>query len=257
MNDKEKMFSIGETARSIGITRRIILNYEARGLVSPDIKEGVSGNRYYTIDTLTKVRTIRILQKLGLSLDEIRRYLEGTTDLIPLINRLETMRDELNLNIEKLYERAGRDRHRIKEIVLNPQTVYRRTANSRTISDKTEFLRDTAIEAMRMYGTDTTKRMYFTEHPLDDPKTVSYCVAIPAESCGEFVVTLPKTKAICIYHHGAYEEIPCVCKKLVEYAKKNGKTSLGVCRHIYIEGAPQHKDKSKYITQVVLPVGGE
>lgn len=28
----------------------------------------------------------------------------------------------------------------------------------------------------------------------------------------------------------------------------------GKCRHIYLEGHPQHKDKSKFITQVILPL---
>ncbi|MFQ9930411.1 MAG: MerR family transcriptional regulator [Roseburia sp.] len=64
----KELFSIGDAADFVGITRRIILNYEVHGLVFPDVKEDPSGNRYYTIDTLTKIRTIRSLQNLGLSL---------------------------------------------------------------------------------------------------------------------------------------------------------------------------------------------
>ena len=107
MNVEKNMFTIGEMAKSIEITRKIILNYEAKGLITPDVKDGKNGNRYYTVDTFTKIRTVRILQKLGLSLDEIHAYLDGKTDLLPLIRRLEAMRDEINLNIEKLYERAN------------------------------------------------------------------------------------------------------------------------------------------------------
>ena len=70
--DNKNLFSIGEIAKAVGITRKAILNYEAKGLVLPDKKDGIAGNRYYTIDTFTKVRTIRIFQDLGLSLDEIR-----------------------------------------------------------------------------------------------------------------------------------------------------------------------------------------
>ena len=69
MSDNKKMFSIGEIAKSINITRKIILNYESKGLITPDAKDGAAGNRYFTIDTFTKIRTIRIFQKLGLSLD--------------------------------------------------------------------------------------------------------------------------------------------------------------------------------------------
>ena len=106
MKKEKNLFSIGEIAKALGVTRRIILNYEQRGLIQPDIKEGTTGNRYYTIDSFTKLRSIRIFQNLGLSLDEIRAYFNDSSDILPLIRRLEKLRDELNLNIEKLYERV-------------------------------------------------------------------------------------------------------------------------------------------------------
>lgn len=254
MNVEKNMFTIGEMAKSIGITRKIILNYEAKGLITPDVKDGKNGNRYYTVDTFTKIRTVRILQKLGLSLDEIHAYLDGETDLLPLIRRLEAMRDEINLNIEKLYERANTNPTQIKEIHLDKQTIYRRTFTTESILDKTNILRDTAILAMREYGTDMTRRMYFLEYSLSAPNEISYCVAVPPESSGEHIVVLTPMRAICIYHHGAYEELPKVREKLLLYAKEHNLTPLGTCRHTYLEGSPQHKDKKLFITQVALPI---
>ena len=251
---KDNMFSIGEVAKSVGITRRIILNYEALGLIKPDVKEGTSKNRYYTIDSLTKIRSIRIFQNLGLSLSEIRSYFEGSTDLMPLIQRLVDMRDSLNLNIEKLYERVNSESDRIKKICIEKQTVYRRTVRSKTIAQKSENLRNTALRAMQLYGTDITKRMYFIEYNINSAEEVSYCITVPAGSKGEGIATIPKTDAICMYHHGPYEDIPKTRRKLVDYAKENNLTVLGTCRHIYIEGPPQHKDKRLFITQIVLPV---
>ena len=80
MNDKN-LFSIGEVAKAVGITRKIILNYETKGLITPDQKDGTMGNRYYTIDTFTQIRTNRVFQDLGRSLDDIRAYFSDTTDL--------------------------------------------------------------------------------------------------------------------------------------------------------------------------------
>ena len=102
--NNDKLFSIGEVAKAVGITRKTILNYETKGLVKPDKKDGTNGNRYYTIDSFTQIRTIRVFQNLGLSLDEIHNYFNDSSDLLPMIERLEKMRDELNLTIEKLYE---------------------------------------------------------------------------------------------------------------------------------------------------------
>ena len=185
--DNKNLFSIGEIAKAVGVTRKIILNYEAKGLIQPDKKDGSIGNRYYTIDTFTQIRTIRVFQNLGLSLDEIREYFNDTSDLQPTIKRLETMRDELNLAIEKLKERTHTTNETINEITIEPQTIYIRTYNTVTIADKTNRLRDTALEAMREYGTDTTRRMYFTEYSISDPQEIDYCVAVPPESEGEYV----------------------------------------------------------------------
>lgn len=254
MNSNKNLFSIGEIARSIDITRKIILNYEAKGLVKPDVKEGAAGNRYYSIDTFTQIRTIRIFQKLGLSLDEIRDYLNDKTDLQPLIPRLESLRDELNLNIERLYERTNRTQNIFTEISIEAQTVFCRTYNSSSVSEKREHLRTAALEAMRSYGTDTTKRLYFTEFSFDKPNEILYCVAVPPKSSGEHIRNFPSFRAISTFHHGAYEELPKVHKNLIAYAKENNISIAKRVRHVYLEGPPQHKDPSKFITQVIIPI---
>ena len=245
------LFSIGEISKALAITRKIILNYEAKGLILPDKKDGSTGNRYYTIDTFTRIRTIRVFQNLGLSLNEIREYLNGTSDLDPMISRLEKMRDELNLTIEKLKERTNKSNNIVKEITVESQSVYVRTYKSETIADKTNLLRDTALEAMREYGTDTTKRLYFTQYCADNHIETSYCVAVPPESDGEYIKHIPAHKALSFFHHGAYEDIPHALEKIVSYAKENNIKLSGVFRNIYLEGPPQHKDKSKFITQIV------
>lgn len=255
MKKEKNLFSIGEIAKALGVTRRIILNYEQRGLIQPDIKEGATGNRYYTIDSFTKLRSIRSFQNLGLSLDEIRAYFNDSSDILPLIRRLEKLRDELNLNIEKLYERVQTGEAQIKTIRLERQRIYRRSYHSETIAERTVALRNTALEAMHAYGTDTTRRMYFTEYPLAAKAEVSFCVAIPPESEGEFVEWTESMPALCIYHHGAYEEICDVAQRLLEYARENGLEPRGMVRNTYLEGPPQHKDPHKFITQVALPLG--
>ena len=153
----------------LGVTRRIILHYEERGLIEPDKRDDATNNRYYTIDTFTKLRSIRSLQNLGLTLDEIRDYYNDSTDLMPLIRRMEEMRDQLNLNIEKLYERAKVSSAQVKELELPQQLIYRRTYRSDNVADKTVLLRNTALEAMRAHGTDITRRMYFIQFPIDRP----------------------------------------------------------------------------------------
>jgi len=250
-----RLMSIGEAAKSLGITRRIILNYESKGLLPPDKKDGTTGNRYYTADSITRMRTIRILQNLGLSLDDIYAYYNGMTDLEPLITRLEQLRDEINLNIEKLKERVKSENDfEIQTVTIPAQTIYHKILRTETLEEKTRKLREIFLEAIRSFGSDTSKRMFFLEYPLDDPDLISYCIAIPQISQGEDILNLSEEKVLSMFYHGSYESIPAVRDKIIAYAKENGIPLKGTCRHIYLEGPPQHKDPSKFITQVALPI---
>ena len=125
------------------------------------------------------------------------------------------------------------------------------------MAERTALLHATALEAMRLYGTDITPRMYLVESAIAHPQEVAFCAAVPPESEGNHVVTLPATPALSLYHHGAYEDLPAAEKKLRAYARQHGFTPKGTLRRIYLEGPPQHKDPARFITQVALPLEEE
>ena len=254
MKKNSDLFSIGDVSRALGVTRRIILHYEECGLVQPDVKDSAAGNRYYTIDTFVRIRTIRVLQNLGLSLSEIRGYLDDSFDLPPLISRLEAMRDELDRHIERLRERSSAEPPSVKLVSLPRQTVYCRVYQAPTVAERTVLLRRAALEGMRLYGTDITQRMYLVESPIERPDEVSFCVAVPPGSEGEHVRVLEPARALSIYHHGPYEDLPDAARLLLDHAREHSLAHTGVLRRIYLEGPPQHKDSSKFITQLALPL---
>lgn len=130
--------------------------------------------------------------------------------------------------------------------------VYR--CPSPTVEDRKEIFRDVIPAAMRQYGTDSAKRMYFIDYPIDEPNDINFCVAVPDGSKGPYVQDWPEEEALCIFFHGDYDEIPEVRERLVAYARQQGLKLKGTCRNIYLEGPPHHKDKSKFVTQVALPL---
>ena len=83
-----------------------------------------------------------------------------------------------------------------------------------TVEQRKEHLRYIIPDAMRKYGSDTSKRMYFIEYPLEDPNLISYCIAVPPQSEGEYIHRLPEEKALCIFYHGSYESIPDIRDRL-------------------------------------------
>ena len=95
-NENKNLFQMGEVTRALGITRRMLINYEDLGLVKPAFKDGNRGFRYYSTDNIVHIRLIRTLQNLGLSLTEIRNYFDDTTHLNEQIDRLVRLRSQLD-----------------------------------------------------------------------------------------------------------------------------------------------------------------
>lgn len=202
-NNNPHLLSIGEVAKSLHITRRILLNYEDKGLVHPDVKEGKGGNRYYTTDTVTRIRAIRRLQSLGISLDEIKLYFEDKADLREFIGRLENMRDELDLCIEKLRLRVSENEEDVIEVREIPaQTVYIRRCSTPTVAHRMEIFRQVIPEAMRLYGSDSSKRMFLLAYPLEDTDDTRFCVAVPQGSRGDGVEQWEKERAVSVFSMG-------------------------------------------------------
>ncbi|MBA2678751.1 MAG: MerR family transcriptional regulator [Ktedonobacteraceae bacterium] len=72
MNDRMR---IGDLTERAEVTPRTVRYYESIGLIPPGEREG-NGQHYYTEETLTRLRKIDQLKKLGLSLDEIRDVID-------------------------------------------------------------------------------------------------------------------------------------------------------------------------------------
>ena len=254
MDKKPSLLTIGEIANMIGITRRIIINYEDHGLIQPDTRgEFDSGYRYYSMDSLVRIRTIRTLQKLGMSLEEIKGYLDGSTDLTPALKRLEALRAELDLSIKQLQERMkDGTKAQIHIAELPEHTVYCKTMRDTTVAQRTTHLRDIAYAAITSHGMDPSKRTYFTQCSMNDPDLITYCAVIPSDRTGADIVHIPQVKALTRYYHGSYENLPAIRKEMLSYAKAHNIRLNGVYRHIFLEGPPQHKDSRNFITMVAL-----
>ena len=63
---------IGEFSQLMQVTVKTLRHYEQKGLLVPDEVDEWTGYRYYSIDQMQRLKTIRDLQRLGFSLDEIK-----------------------------------------------------------------------------------------------------------------------------------------------------------------------------------------
>lgn len=255
--EEKKLFQMGEVTKALGITRRMLLNYEDLGLIAPAVKHDNRGFRYYTADNIVHIRLIRTLQNFGLSLPEIRSYFDDSTNLDEQIERLVQIRNQLDEHIARLRNRQSAiSEYEIRNVSLPGFTAFTRSFSKVTeLSQKSDELRETYITAIRNYKLDIESKMCI-QMPVDTDTEGMYIIPVVSESEGENIKNFPSVgNAICIYYRGAYENFPQVYKKLLEYAEENGLTPHGFFRNIYMEGPPTHgANKDAYLTQIALPI---
>lgn len=102
----EGLFSIGEIAAVCAVSIDTLRFYETKALITPAHVDPESGYRYYSRENLLRLRTILGLKDAGLSLLEIRDYLDGGKHTEEKITELTERRDLLNRAIENLQIRG-------------------------------------------------------------------------------------------------------------------------------------------------------
>lgn len=103
---KEKYYYIGEVSALLDISTQTLRYYDKIGLCRPAKVNEQNGYRRYTYDQIHYIERIKYLQKLGLTLKDIRVALDsdGTENLVSLLRR---QRDELQRQIQELQDKQN------------------------------------------------------------------------------------------------------------------------------------------------------
>lgn len=272
----KKLFKISEVAEALGLTRRILINYEELGLLTPAVRHEGRGFRYYSVDNIIHIRLIRALQNLGLSLPEIRSYIEDSGHLDEQIEHMMLLRNQLDQYIAQLRLRqASASSHEVISTTLPGFTAFCRDFSDADVAERTVQLRQTYIDALKHYQIDSVNKMCTQVSCAMAAMAASEsgerengsAPSASAKESGTFIVpvvptcegpdirTFPSAAAICVYYRGPYENFPQIHEQLSEYAQSHDLTPQGFFRNIYMEGPPTHgANKDAYITQVAMPI---
>ncbi|NNF14931.1 MAG: MerR family transcriptional regulator [Gemmatimonadetes bacterium] len=97
---------VGQLASQTGLTVRTLHHYDEIGLLSPSRRTAV-GHRLYGEEEVRRLQHIATLKHLGLSLEEIRDFLDGPDS---------SLEHALSLQIERIDEEIDR-RHKLRELI--------------------------------------------------------------------------------------------------------------------------------------------
>lgn len=261
------LFSIGELAVTCGISVNTLRFYQSKELLIPAYTDTDSGYRYYSYPNLLRLQEILDLRDAGLSLGEIKGYLDANTGAGQRLAELLTRRELLDRAIEAV---------RIRTVVPGDITVGKLTLPKRLCLCRTFLSRDADhlfrelsgfyAEVIRQGVTISRAWPEFCEYPdnsllmgvfsmTDFPVTA--CLPVDAQNAPPEAVLYPGGEALVVNFKGGYDGLPQVYAALSRYIEENDCLPAGYPQEIYLEIGPDgsvHPGCEDYITRIIVPI---
>lgn len=266
--DEVKLFQVKDVCKTCGITRKALLVYEGKGLLTPHFVNADSGYRYYNAENIAKIMYIKRFQSFGFSLDEIGEYLRDTNKLSAVVDRLTKLKNEVEESIAQLKMRMmteENDRQQIVRIVLPRLSCYAKRAVTHGYAEVVDFLREVHLEAIKANRAATLSDQYklhslVLSYEGDSPDVYGtcdmlHCIAMKDGYDGANARVEEERDAVALFHRGSYATLKDSAKTLLDYCAASGIRATGPMCFNWLEGPPQHgAAEEKYLTQISIPI---
>ena len=273
MRSKTKL-KIGEFSQLMQVTVKTLRHYEQKGLLIPDEVDEWTGYRYYSIEQMQKLQTIRDLQRLGFSLDEIKDLYDSYS-CTPTIDQLTEKIEETEAQLRQLIARRDRLidwRNACKQMTTMEKISIQSLPEIIVASHREVIPNYAAIgpmcvnkigPEMQRLGCKCPPPGYcFTvEHDREYKPTdvdIEYCEQV--EEMGEdsaiiqFKRLAAVPKALCMKHVGPYERFYESFVEAFRYIEEQGYKVVGQHRTCYVDGVWNQEDPEKWLSVIQIPI---
>lgn len=267
MTKPKELFSIGEIAAVCGVSVDTLRFYESKKLIKPEYTDKESNYRYYSRENLIRLRIILGLKDAGLSLLEIRDYIEGGKHTEKKIKELTYQRDMLNQAIEnlKILDTKTGDLT-VHEIELPERICLCKNIEAKDLTHALFSIGEFYDELIRKGITISRAWPEFCEYndygllqgkfPIDD-FTVKVCIPVDKEYLSAETVRFPEVTAVTVDFRGSYYELWKAYESLNYYMEQNGLVASGYPQEVYLDielDGSVKLDDPLNITRVMIPV---
>lgn len=145
------MYSIGEYARIAQVSKRLLRYYDEIGLFQPIKIDSDSGHRYYSATQLPILNRILALKELGLSLDQIQRFIKDDVSLEEIHGMLLLKKTEIEQQVLSELERIRTIESRLKHI-----------------EEHTTYVRDVVVKQVPQLKLIGIRKVLSTSESADD-----------------------------------------------------------------------------------------
>lgn len=258
------LFQIGEVAALFNISRKMLLNYENHGLITPSIVDNSSGYRYFDINTVSRIQLILELRKTNMSISDIGKYLNGTLSAEKQINSLKEQISSLQKAIETLELRNVNCKTTpiIKEIKLPKRYCICKDFVAKDVDDAFAACINCYYDCLRRGLTFAEGGYHFCEFPKDlfdenfyelTDISMKICICIDEKNAPKDSIVYPETKALSVSYCGEYGESITSYELIKKYITQNGYIVTGFPQEIYLEGNFDN-EWDRNIIWIIIPV---
>lgn len=220
---KDKM-TIGEYAKLRKLTTETLRHYDRIGLFSPIERDPDTGYRYYSIAQDEKLGTIRELQHLGMSIEEIKAYFSNR-NLAQSYKLLKEVRLQLSDRIKVLQNLEATLDERVKHLeqLINHtdfESIIRKKLKARPFIHKNEYIKSdnefsyASLELEKALNEPTpllaNNRLgiMLDQDESDPERGIPFIILNEVHSADpNYVHTIPAGEFACKYYKGDYRNI--------------------------------------------------
>lgn len=262
------MLKIGEFSKLSMLTIKALRLYEKEGLLLPARVDEWTGYRFYEASQLETAAAIKALRQLDFSLEEIKAHLSG----VPLKDALRAKKAELQQRQADISARISIINYLMEESEMKYQAVVKEIGETIVYSEERVLERYSDVSMLVLGSATECRRLnpdiectkpdygfceYLDGEHMEANMRVRYSQAVTKMGVGNERIqfrVLPATKAICIYHKGAYDRLGEAYAYIYRYAAENGYEVAGFHRECYIDGIWNKEDVEDWLTEIQLPV---
>ena len=267
MND---MFSIGELAGYQNISKQTLIFYDKIGLFQTAYVDPNNKYRYYTAKQIDYLDTILIMKEMGFSLGEIQEHMKNytiDTSMIALRKQLTVLEQQithLQLVRNRLAHRCAQmenvkafhERNQevtIKEVtpkyLLYADVELPQSFREISIATKKCFSQALKDELPIFFQTGVIVPY---KHILEGRYTEASVAFLPIEKTkkAKNIKSVPKGRAVCIYHCGTYQSVDISYKKLLKFCEEHQLEIISDAYEFCINDYISSGDENEYITEI-------
>ena len=263
-------FTVGEVAKLSGMSKQALIYYDREGVFTPRHVDPENGYRYYTAEQLEVLDSILMLKEMGLSLEEIRGFMQSRSDR-QAIELMAAQRERIRQKIARL-ERVAR---KLERKIGTLEAFYADDKDAVVLEEAGEdFLavepvdppgklaeQDVALKRLLRRAKEENYPHYYqlgtmvaAESLLSGDFLSAKYAFLPLEEPTPESARRPAGLTARAYHIGTYEQTGRTYQRMLQKIARLGKTPDGYAYEFCVLDSLTNRQSHDYVTEILIPV---